>query len=120
MVTSQPKTRCYLTRIDALVNHTNEANFDDGGFRIHDFGRQSLSMAKWTEFTALNLKHAKLCKPARLIIVSALMCRQSLRSMTSRPPDGFISQANVFSEYTHKPFGADAHLRCWGRSSHHL
>ena len=51
--------------IDALVNQTNEANFDDGEFRIHDFsGRQTLSMAKWTEFSALNLKHAEALQAA--------------------------------------------------------
>ena len=99
--------------IDALVNQTNEANFDDGEFRIHDFsGRQSLSMAKWTEFSALNLKHAE-------ALQAALTSDYSVSIDVQAVSEEYDTAANLMASFPKRmclvstptePFGADAHL----------
>ena len=46
--------------IDALVEHAESSDFDDGQYRTHDFsGGQSLTLSKWTELNGLCEKQAE-------------------------------------------------------------
>ena len=46
--------------IEALVEHAQDGGFDDGEFRIHDFGAgESLTLSKWSELDGLHRNHAE-------------------------------------------------------------
>ena len=51
--------------IEALVEHAEEGGFDDGEFRIHDFGAgESLTLSKWVELDGLLGNHAEALQKA--------------------------------------------------------
>ena len=51
--------------IEALVEHAEEGAFDDGEFRIHDFGAgESLTLSKWVELEGLHGNHAEALQKA--------------------------------------------------------
>lgn len=51
--------------IEALVEHAEDGGFDDGEFRIHDFGAgESLTLSKWVELEGLHRNHAEALQKA--------------------------------------------------------
>ena len=51
--------------IEALVEHAEEGGFDDGEFRIHDFGAgESLTLSKWVDLEGLHGNHAEALQKA--------------------------------------------------------
>jgi flagellar motor switch protein FliM len=99
--------------IEALVEHAEEGGFDDGEFRIHDFGAgESLTLSKWVELEGLHVNHAEALQKAltasfdiELTVAAGLSTFATAKDLSAAFPHRLCVVSTTVS-----PFTEECHL----------
>lgn len=100
--------------IEALVEHAQDGGFDDGEFRIHDFGAgESLTLSKWSELEGLHRNHAE-------VLGKALSSAFDLEVSIEAQPSYFVIAQDLLTSFPQRLCLVSAHIGPFQEESHLL